>query len=179
MLYAFGFERIGVAVSDLYFLNPSPDPGQEGPERGVRLELRFFERPSLRGSIYSARTIIVDRPIWRVDLLEAVTSAPGSLDRAHYHPVFTGWEPSDRCFDDELLVNPVGWVADRLADLEGVLDQAGVSAGEVGDGDAAALRAALPEIIETLGRLLDGVAAGTLGLPPPGPAGTSVRLGWL
>ena len=37
MLYAFGFERYGVVVSDLYHLDPNPGKGQEGPERGVRL----------------------------------------------------------------------------------------------------------------------------------------------
>ena len=44
MLYAFGFDRIGVVVGDLYFVNPDPAPGQEGPERGVRLEVRLLER---------------------------------------------------------------------------------------------------------------------------------------
>jgi len=36
MLYAFGFERVGVVVGDLYFVNPRPAPGQEGAEHGVR-----------------------------------------------------------------------------------------------------------------------------------------------
>ena len=30
MLYVFGFERIGVVISDLYFIDPNPMPGQEG-----------------------------------------------------------------------------------------------------------------------------------------------------
>src|SRR4051794_37510899 len=42
MLYAFGFEHIGVVVSDLYFLDPNPSVGQEGAERGVRLEVRML-----------------------------------------------------------------------------------------------------------------------------------------
>jgi len=53
MLYAFGFDRVAVVVSDLYFVNPDPEEGQEGPERGVRLEVRFLERGELKGSIYS------------------------------------------------------------------------------------------------------------------------------
>lgn len=179
MLFAFGFERIGVVVSDLYFVNPSPDPGQEGPERGVRLEVRFFERPGLRGSIYSARTVIVDRPIWRVDLLESVDSPPGSLDRAHYHPAFSGWEPSERRFADGLSSDPVGWVADRLSDLGAILDEAGVSTDEAGDDDAEAVRWAVPDIVDALRRLLEQVAAGELGRAPQGPVGSSVRLGWL
>jgi hypothetical protein len=51
VLYAFGFERVGVVVSDLYFVNPRPEKGQEGAERGVRLELRDLDREPLRGSI--------------------------------------------------------------------------------------------------------------------------------
>ena len=61
MLYAFGFERIGVVVSDLYFVDPNPDPGQEGAEHGVRLEVRLLGQGELRGSIYSARPIEVGR----------------------------------------------------------------------------------------------------------------------
>ena len=49
MLYAFGFERVGVVVGDLFFVDPDPGPGQEGAERGVRLEVRVLERPELRG----------------------------------------------------------------------------------------------------------------------------------
>ncbi len=77
MLYAFGFERLAVLVGDLYFVNPRPLDGQEGPERGVRLELRMLERRPLQGGIYSAQPIGVERPLWRVDLLESVDSPRG------------------------------------------------------------------------------------------------------
>ena len=75
MLYAFGFDRIGVVAGDLYFADPNPAPGQEGAEQGVRLEVRVFERRELLGSVYSARPIAVERPIWRADLLESVGNA--------------------------------------------------------------------------------------------------------
>jgi len=88
MLYAFGFERVGVVVGDLYFVDPRPAKGQEGAEHGVRVELRVLERGALNGSIYSAQPIEVGRPIWRADLLESVAGRPGSFDRTHYHPVF-------------------------------------------------------------------------------------------
>lgn len=179
MLYAFGFERIGVVVCDLYFLNPRPEPGQEGAERGVRLELRLLQREPLKGSIYSAQGIVVDRPIWRVDLLESVDSAPGSLDRAHHHPAFDGWEPGSRHFVPELSAAPVEWLAGRLADLDGVLAAAGVAADVVGSGDAAALRAAVPEIMPVVRRLLDRVAAGELGRPDDDRELVSARIGWL
>jgi len=81
MFYAFGFERVGVLVSDLYILDPDPDPGQEGAEHGVRLELRILERGALKGSIYSAQPIEVGQPLWRVDFLESVAGQLGNPPR--------------------------------------------------------------------------------------------------
>jgi hypothetical protein len=179
VLYAFGFERISVVVSDLYFVNPRPAAGHEGPERGVRLELRVLQRQPLKGSIYSAQPIVVDQPLWRVDLLEAVTSTPGSLDRAHHHPAFDGWEPGERHFVPELSAAPVEWLAEQLGDLDGILDRAGVAPGTAGPGDAAAVRDTLPEIIDVLRRLLARVAAGELGRPDDDRVMASARIGWL
>jgi len=143
MLYAFGFDRIGVVVSDLYFLDPSPGEGQEGAERGVRLEVRMLDPGEPIGSIYAARPITVDRPIWRGDLLESVAGPPGSFDRTHHHPAFDGWEPGRRVFVPELSADPLTWVAARLSDLDGLLTEAGVDPGDVGADDAAGLRAAV------------------------------------
>jgi hypothetical protein len=78
MLYAFGFERVGVVAGDLYFKDPHPAKGQEGAEHGVRVELRVLERGALKGSIYSAQPIEVGRPIWRADLLETVDGPPAA-----------------------------------------------------------------------------------------------------
>ncbi len=179
MLYAFAFERVGVFVSDLYFVNPRPAKGQEGAERGVRVELRVLERQPLKGSIYSAQPITVDQPIWRVDLLEAVDSAPGSLDRAHHHPAFDGWEPGQRHFVPELSAAPVEWLAGELSDLDAVLARAGTAPGTAGPADGAALRDTVPEILDVVRRLLDRVAAGELGRPDDDRDLTSARIGWL
>ncbi|MBV9141320.1 MAG: hypothetical protein JO115_10450 [Pseudonocardiales bacterium] len=179
MLYAFGFERVAVVMGDLYFIDPNPLPGQEGAERGVRLEVRLLKPGELTGSIYSARPIVVDRPIWRVDLLEAVTSPPGSLNRAHHHPAFSEWEPTPRCFVDGLSTHPFDWVATQLSDLDALLDQAGMAATDVGAGDAEALRQAIPEITDALGRLLAGVKEGRLALAPGEEELASARIGWL
>jgi hypothetical protein len=176
MLYAFGFDRIGVVVSDLYFVDPDPDPGQEGPEQGVRLEVRIFERGPLKGSIYSAQPLSVDRPIWRADLLESV-DAPGSFDRAHHHPAFTGWDPGPRCFVEALSAGPLQWVGSRLSDLDGLLHDAAVDPGEAGADDATNLRSVVPEIIDAAGRLLDRVRSGDLAQPPA--HGDAARVGWL
>ncbi|MFV8129436.1 hypothetical protein [Streptomyces syringium] len=180
MFYAYGFERVGVVVSDLYFVDPDPEPGQEGAERGVRLELRHVESGTLKGSMYSARPIEIDRPLWRVDLLESVAGPVGSFDRTHHHPRFQGWEPGARVFDEKLSADPLGWLAERLCDLDGVLETAGAARDEVGATDAADLRRAAPEIVDAVSRLLAGVRAGELGRPPAGDEPVAdARVSWL
>lgn len=178
MLYVFGFDRVGVVMGDLYFLDPEPGEGQEGPERGVRLEVRLLERPPLHGSVYSAQPINVGAPIWRGDLLESAAGPVGSFDRTHHHPAFTGWEPCHRHFVRELSADPQPWVAARLADLDALLAEAGVPRDAAGPRDAEDLRAALPEIMDALRRLLDGVHEGRLARPPDGEL-ASIRAGWL
>jgi hypothetical protein len=178
MLCAWGFDRIGVVASDLYFLDPNPAPGQEGAEQGVRLEVRFLERAALKGSVYSAQPIEIDRPVWRADLLESV-DRPGSLDRAHHHPRFRGWEPGRRQFVEEMSADPVGWVGGRLADLAGLLDEAGVDPSLVGSTDAPELEAAVPEIVDAVRAMLDRVRAGELARPPVEGAAEGARVSWL
>ena len=178
MLYTFGFERIGVVAGDLYFVDPSPGRGQEGPEQGVRLEVRMLARGPLQGSIYSAQPIGVDQPIWRADLLESVAH-PGSLDRAHHHPRFRGWEPGRRHFVEEMTADPVAWVGKRLSDLDQLLAEAEVDRAAVGARDADELRACVPEIVEAVQRLLDGVRNGELGQPPAEATPAGARLSWL
>jgi hypothetical protein len=166
VLYAFGFERVGVVVGDIYWVDPQPRQGQEGAEHGVRLELRVLERGALKGSIYSAQPIEVGQPIWRVDLLESVEGRPGSFDRTHHHPVFSGWNPHSRVFVKELSADPLGWLAAKLADLDELVATAGFPADIAGPDDAQSLRDASPEIVDATRRLLDRVRAGELGNPP-------------
>jgi hypothetical protein len=179
MLQAFVFERVGVVVGDLYFVDPDPLPGQEGAEHGVRLELRVFDRGDLKGKIYSAIPIEVGRPIWRVDLLEAVDGKPGSFNRTHHHPKFNGWDPTARQFVRELSSDPLGWLAAQLADLPAVLERAGVPPEVADPADAASLRDIAPAIVGVTSMMLDKVRAGELGLPPADDAVDSIRNGWL
>jgi hypothetical protein len=190
VLYAFGFERVGVVVGDLYFVDPKPTKGQEGAEHGVRLELRVLERGPLKGSIYSAQPIAVGRPVWRADLLESVDGKPGSFDRTHHHPVFREWDPSSRVFARELSADPLGWLGGKLKDLDALLAEAGFAAETAGPDDANDLRDAAPGIVDATRRLLDKVRAGELGNPPRADAAEAaesaeagepvlVRAGWL
>jgi hypothetical protein len=180
MLYAFAFERVGVVVGDIYFVDPEPEPGQEGPEHGVRLEVRLMARPAHDGSIYASRPVVVDRPVWRADLLETVDGVPGSFDRTHHHPAMDGWEPGRRRFVRGLSADPLGWLEARLRDLPTLLDEAGVPTDAVHPDDAAQLAAAAPEIVDTTGRLLERVRAGELGAAPDDTdPDTLARTGWL
>ncbi len=189
MLYMFAFDKVGVVVGDLYFVDPDPLKGQESPEHGVRLELRSVEKGELVDSIYAAYPIAVGRPMWRVDFLESVDGKPGSFDRTHHHPVITGWDPGERVFVRELSADPLEWLGGRLADLDGLLSASHFPAGATGPDDAAELRKAAPEIVDATRRLLERVRAGELGRPPadqplspvPGPEAGQVlvRSGWL
>ena len=179
MLYAFAFEQVGVVVGDLYFVDPSPGAGQEGAERGVRLEVRIFERPPVEGSVYAAQAIHVGRPIWRADLLERVDGPYGSFDRTHHHPQFRGWEPGRREFEPDLSANPTEYVGERLADLDGLLAGAELTPDDVAPTDAAQLRAAVPEILDAVDRLLARVHAGQLATAPEGAGTDFARAGWL
>ena len=180
MLQAFVFERVGVVVGDLYFVDPNPNPGQEGPEHGVRVELRVFDRGELKGTIYSATPIAVGQPIWRVDLLESVDGQPGSFDRTHHHPKFTAWDPGPRNFLRELSADPLGWLAGQLADLPAILERAGWPADAADPSDAASLRDIAPAIVSVAGMMLDKVHSGELGIAPAnGTDADVIRSGWL
>jgi hypothetical protein len=179
MLQLFGFDRVGVVIGDLYFLDPVPKKGQEGAEHGVRLEVRMLEPGELKGSIYSARPISVGAPVWRADLLETVDGPPGSLNRAHHHPRMSDWEPRGRTFDEELTADPVAWVGKQLSDLEGLLERAGVDVDATLAADADSLRGAVPDVQRAVTFLLDQVKAGRLGTAPAGEELTGARISWL
>jgi hypothetical protein len=178
MLAAFGFEALGVVVGDMYFVDPDPNEGQETPERGVRLELRLVDRAAPEGSIYAGVPIAFTRPVWRVDLFGSTESPPGTLDRAHHHPRFKGWEPGRRNFVPELSADPVSWLAEQLADPAAVLARAGVGADEFTKADEIGLAAAAPEIVAAVKRMLDGVRDGELAPAPAEPV-AAARTGWL
>jgi len=109
-----------------------------------------------------------------------VDGPPGSLNRAHHHPRFRDWEPGSRNFDPDMTADPVQWVGDQLADLDGLLERAGVRGDGATAADAKAVRDRLPEITDAVRRLLQGVKNGELGLPPGGGDDPeSVRASWL
>jgi len=179
MLYMLAFEKLGLLISDLYFLDPFPDPGQgEGPERGIRLELRLMDVGEVDGTIYASHPITAGRPLWRGDLLETADGPYGSFDRTHHHVAMDGWEPDKRVFDTELSADPIGFLAAGFADLPRLLGQAKLAPGDLGPNDERLLREAVPEIVEILERMLKRIYAGELALAPSGEY-EGARESWL
>jgi len=105
-------------------------------EHGARIEIREIPHHPHRGSESASQVTTVDRPLWRADLFDRITGPPGSFSAAHYHPHFTGSEPSPRCWDAALSADPWTWLGDQITSL-------GTAAGGVAwplePGDAAEL----------------------------------------
>ncbi|HET7531196.1 MAG TPA: hypothetical protein VFJ98_09585 [Mycobacteriales bacterium] len=179
MFTVFGFHRVGVVLGDIFFVDPNPAPGQEGAERGVRVEVRFVEPQQHAGSVYAARPILVGEPIWRLDLLESVDGTPGSFDRTHHHPSMRGWEPGRRKFERELSADPLAFLAARLRDLPGLLAQAELPADAADEDDVRQLREHADEIVAATAAMLDGVRRGVLAHAAEPDESGLARTGWL
>ena len=96
--------------------------------------------------------------------------------------MFRDWDPTSRVFARELSADPLGWLGEMLADLDGLLATAGFPAEAAGPDDAARLREVAPEIVDATRRLLDKVRAGELGTVPRDQTPdreTGIRAGWL
>ena len=121
MNVAYLYQRLGIAIEDVYFLEPDPAPGEEGPERGVRVEVRLIENQPLSGSRYSAYPIAIRTAIWRADLFGSVAAGPGARDRMHYHPLMAGDEPGERQFEPAIRADPLGWIATEIEQIEKIV----------------------------------------------------------
>lgn len=166
MLCSYVFGGLGVTIEDLYFIDPDPEPGQEGAERGVRVELRLLEPQRWRGSVYASQALLIDKALWRADFFESISAGPGAKDRMHYHPVMDGDEPGSRVFDPALTADPTGWLSDRLS---GVTDSLEAAKADWDEPDVTALRAAVPLMVGTVSTMLEQVRAGELALTPTRP----------
>ena len=93
------------------------DLGDASMEHGVRIELRELAAHPRRGSESAAQLVAVDRPLWRADLFDRLTDAPGTFGVAHDHPQFLGHEPCPRVWDAKLTADPLGWLGDQFAQL--------------------------------------------------------------
>jgi hypothetical protein len=115
-------------------------------EHGARIEIRELPPRPHRGSESAAQVTTVDRPLWRADLFDRLTDPPGSFGVAHYHPRFTGNEPSGRHWDAALTADPWIWLGDQIASLG---TAAGGAAWPLDPGDAAELPSLAGTVVET------------------------------
>jgi hypothetical protein len=86
-------------------------------EHGARVEIRELPHQPHRGSESASQLTTVDRPLWRADLFDRLADPPGSFAVAHYHPQFTGHEPSTRFWDAALTADPWTWLGDQITSL--------------------------------------------------------------
>jgi hypothetical protein len=152
MQQAFVFEKMAVLVRT--WQEPM-DP----PERGARVEVRLLADEPWRGTRSAAQRVVIDQPVFRADLFDQVDGPPGNLRSAHFHPRFHGVEPCDRHWRDEIRADARGWLAAQLGDLRALLEASDVEVTDAPwiDGDAAALREAVPEIVAAVERSWDAV----------------------
>jgi hypothetical protein len=155
MRRAFVFDRVAILVG------PWHEPA-EPPERGARVEVRLLADEPQRGSFSAAQRVAIDQPLFRADLFDRLDGPPGNLTSAHFHPHFDGVEPSDRHWDEAIQRDPTGWLRSELGDLRRLVQRAGVPDDEAAalDGDGAALRDALPEIVRAVETTWSEVRAG-------------------
>jgi hypothetical protein len=113
MLQMFAFSRSAVVVRHWFEI----DLDDASMEHGARVELRELARQPHRGSESAAQPITADRPLWRADLFDRLGDPPGTFAVAHYHPSFTGAEPSPRNWDPALSTDPWHWLAGQLDSL--------------------------------------------------------------
>jgi len=111
--YILALSRTAVIVRHWFEI----DLADASMEHGVRIELRELAAHPRRGSESAAQLVAVDRPLWRADLFDRLTDAPGTFGVAHYHPQFLGPEPCPRVWDAKLTADPWSWLGDQFAQL--------------------------------------------------------------
>ena len=136
-------DLLALTVADIDFVDPALVGTPDVRERGVRVELRPVEAAH-PGSVYASPSVALAPGVVRIDLLE---SGPGRADRMHWHPEMSDGEPGRRFLDPAIGADPVGWLRDRLADVVGLLRDAGVAAPERYAADAAALAERSDEVL--------------------------------
>ena len=113
MLHILTFSSSAVLIRHWFEINLD----DASMEHGARIEIRELASHPHRGTESAAQLITADRPLWRADLFDRLDSDPGRFTAAHYHPRFSGDEPSARVWDPVLTAAPWDWLADQMASL--------------------------------------------------------------
>jgi hypothetical protein len=144
------FDSLGVTVAAVDFLDPELRSQPDARERGVRVEVRPTTSTQNGGTVYASPPISLQPAICRIDLLE---SRPGAADRMHWHPAMRSGEPGDRTFDRALSADPIGWLGERLRDLDRLVGGTYVAA-------VAGFGADVGAVARVAGEIVDVVRAG-------------------
>ncbi|KAB2344418.1 hypothetical protein [Actinomadura rudentiformis] len=115
MQHAFVYDEVAILVRHWFEI----DLTDSHLEHGARLELRRLVPQEPRGTESAAQKVLVDQPLWRADLFDRLDGPPGNFAAAHFHPYFTGPEPSERHYIEE---SPWEWLRKRLANPPGLTD---------------------------------------------------------
>lgn len=138
-----------IAVTSEYWEESQPDGSRE---TGCRVQLRLVRTvPAPIPPPVPRRDAVfwsIEEPVWRADLFSEVGGS-GPFDAAHYHPTFTGLTPCNRVLDDTIQPDPLRWISGRLADVPGMLIEAGRPE-LVDQFDAAAAHQAMPAVLATI-----------------------------
>ena len=144
MLHAFVFSKVSVIVRHWFEIGLSDGV----MEHGARIEVRLLDAPAHRGTESAAQLLVINRPLWRVDLFDRLDRAAGTFSAAHFHPTFDGLEPSERVWDDELRDDPWHWAIQQLSDIDSIFAAKGVNIVDV-DVDFDEVRAEAAQIVAT------------------------------
>ncbi len=143
MLITFSFTRIAITVRRWFEV-----AADATMETGARIEMALLSPQPHCGSESAAQPLTVDRTFWRADLFGRLDLPDQPYAAAHFHPRFTGPEPSDRVWSEDLTRDPWAWLQARLVDVERTALEAGLDAAPARE-DADAVRAAAERIVAT------------------------------
>lgn len=138
-----------IAVTTEYWEESQTDGTRESGCRVQLRRVRVIPAPipppvPRRDAVFWA----IEEPIWRADLFSVVDGG-ADYDAAHFHPTFSGLVPCERAHDPAMNRDTYGWIERRLADLPGMLAEAG-HASLAAELDAGQVRQAMPAILATI-----------------------------
>ena len=145
MQHILAFSRSAVTIRHWFEINLD----NASLEHGARIEIRELAQHPRRGSESASQLITADRPLWRADLFDRLTDPPGTFAAAHYHPRFTGNEPSARNWDAALTADPWAWLGDQIASLGTAAGGASEAGWPLDPADAAELPGLAAAVVAT------------------------------
>ena len=170
MLYAFGFEKVGVVVGDLYFVDPRPPAGQEGAERG-RAPRGPDDRatgPARSATPRSCRSTSSARSGGPTSWRPSRARPAATTERTTTRRFAAGSRAGGSSTTWSTVSRWPGWASSSPISTCSWRDPRLPTRARSTPDDVLQLRGAVPEILEVLRRLLERVHAGELASLPNG-----------